>query len=74
MRRVSEIYLREGVEEDAGALQIRNVISSITRSFPYPPGAFEIINRVTEAVVAVNERPYLDHVSFWVEDMLPEDV
>ncbi len=74
MRRVSEIYLREGVEEDAGALQIRNVISSITRSFPYPPGALEIINRVTELVVAVNERPYLDQVSFWVEDILPEDV
>jgi hypothetical protein len=55
-----------------GALQTRNVISSITRSFPYPPGAFDMIKRVTEVVVAVNERPYFTQVSCWVDGMLPE--
>jgi hypothetical protein len=44
----------------------------MTRSFPYPPGAFDIINRVTEVVVAVNETPYFPHVSCEVADMLPE--
>jgi hypothetical protein len=56
----------------AGALQTRNVISSMTRSFPYPPGAFEIINKVTDVLVAVNERPYFPQVSCCVADMFPE--
>jgi hypothetical protein len=52
--------------------QGRNVISSMTRSFPYPPGAFEMINKVTEVVVAVNEKPYFNQVSVGVDDMFPE--
>jgi hypothetical protein len=52
--------------------QGRNVISSMTRSFPYPPGALEMINRVAEVVVAVNERPYFHQVRVGVEEMLPE--
>ncbi len=74
MPRVSVSYLREGVGVGgvAGAVQTRNVISSMTRSFPYPPGAFEIIKRVTDVLVAVNERPYFPQVSCEVADMLPE--
>ncbi len=51
--------------EEAGEApfeQARNVISSMTRSFPYPPGAFEMIKRVTEVLGAVNERPYFNQV------------
>jgi hypothetical protein len=54
--------------------QTRNVISSMTRSFPYPPGALEIINKVTEVVGAVNERPYFNQVNCGLIDMFPEVV
>jgi hypothetical protein len=52
-------------------MQTWNTISSMTRSFPYPPGAFEIINRVTDSLTAVNEIPYCTQVIVGVADMLP---
>jgi hypothetical protein len=43
----------------------------MTRSFPIPPGAFEIINSVTEVLGAMNETPYFNQVMVGVADMFP---
>ncbi|CAF1025222.1 unnamed protein product, partial [Adineta ricciae] len=51
--------------------QPRSVISSIRISLPDPPGAFEIIRRLTVVVEAINEIPYFLHVMVLSSGMSP---
>ncbi len=64
----------EASEKVHPGAQTRNVISSMARSFPFPPGAFEIINKATEVLGATNELPYFVQVICGVGGIFPEDI